>query len=73
MELTPGAAKSYTLPVVDDGMTITANEVPRLLESTIKTGIQTGPLNGADFVVETQYRTPLAGCHGPPFFVSCPK
>ncbi len=55
MELTPEAAKTFTLPVVDEGMTITAADVQRLLDAMIKTGMQTGPLNGADFVVETEY------------------
>lgn len=55
MELTPEAAKGFTLPVVDESMVITAADVQRLLNSMIKTGMQTGPLNGADFVVETKY------------------
>ena len=55
MELTPEAAKAFTLPVVDESMVITADDVQRLLDSMIKTGMQTGPLNGADFVVETKY------------------
>lgn len=55
MELTPEAAKNFTLPVVDGNMTITAEDVQRLLDSMIKTGMQTGPLNGADFIVETKY------------------
>jgi NitT/TauT family transport system substrate-binding protein len=55
MELTPEAAKAFTLPVVDESMTITAADVQRLLDAMIKTGMQTGPLDGADFVVETTY------------------
>lgn len=55
MELTPEAAATFTIPVVDESMTITAGDVQRLLDAMIKTGMQTGPLNGADFVVETKY------------------
>jgi len=55
MELTPEAAKTFTLPIVDESMTITASDVQRLLDAMVKTGMQAGPLNGADFVVETKY------------------
>ena len=55
MELTPEAAKTFTLPIVDESMTITAGDVQRLLDAMIKTGMQTGPQNGADFVLETKY------------------
>ena len=55
MELTPEAAKTFTLPVVDESMVITAADVQRLLDAMIKTGMQTGPIDGADFVVETKY------------------
>ncbi len=55
MELTPEAAKSFVLPIVDEGMTITAGDVQRLLDAMIKTGMQPGPLNGADFVEELKY------------------
>lgn len=55
MELTPEAAATFVLPIVDEGMTITAGDVQRLLDAMIKTGMQTGPLNGADFVFETVY------------------
>jgi NitT/TauT family transport system substrate-binding protein len=54
-ELTPEAAKSFALPIVDEGMTITAGDVQRLLDAMIKTGMQPGPLNGADFVEEIKY------------------
>lgn len=55
LELTPDAAKTFTLPTAEGGMTITAADVQRLLDAMIKTGMQPGPLNGADFVVETKY------------------
>ncbi len=55
MELTPEAAKTFNLPIVKQEMTITAADVQRILDAMIKTGMQTGPLNGADFVVEMKY------------------
>ncbi len=55
MELKPEDAKSFTLPIVDEGMTITAGDVQRVLDAMIKTGMQPGPLNGADFVEELKY------------------
>ncbi len=55
MELTPDAAKAFTLPATEGGMAITAGDVQRILDAMIKTGMQPGPLNGADFVVETKY------------------
>lgn len=55
MELTAEAAKAFNLPVVDENMTITAADVQRILDAMVKTGMQPGPLNGADFVAETKY------------------
>lgn len=55
MELKPEDAKSFTLPIVDEGMTITAGDVQRVLDAMIRTGMQPGPLNGADFVEELKY------------------
>lgn len=55
MELTPENAKTFNLPIVKPEMTVTAADVQRILDAMIKTGMQTGPLNGADFVTETKY------------------
>ncbi|WP_164738099.1 ABC transporter substrate-binding protein [Frigidibacter oleivorans] len=55
MELTPEAAKSFNLPIVNDSMTMTADDVQRILDAMIKTGMTTGPLNGAEFVAEVEY------------------
>jgi NitT/TauT family transport system substrate-binding protein len=55
MELTPDAAKSFSLPIVNESMAITAADVQRILDAMIKTGMNPGPLNGADFVAEVKY------------------
>ncbi len=55
MELTPDAAKNFNLPIVKPDMTVTAADVQRILDAMIKTGMQQGPLNGADFVAEVKY------------------
>jgi NitT/TauT family transport system substrate-binding protein len=55
MELTPDAAKSFNLPIVKPEMTVTAADVQRILDAMIRTGMQPGPLNGADFVAEIKY------------------
>jgi ABC-type nitrate/sulfonate/bicarbonate transport system substrate-binding protein len=55
MELTPEAAKSFNLPIVNESMLITAADVQRILDAMIKTGMHPGPLNGADFVAEIKY------------------
>lgn len=55
MELTPEAAKSFSLPIVNESMTVTAPDVQRFLDAMIKTGMTEGPLNGADFVTELTY------------------
>ncbi len=55
LELTPEAAKAFTLPTTEGGMTLTAADVQRLLDAMVRTGMQPGPLNGADFVLETKY------------------
>jgi hypothetical protein len=36
-------------------MAITAADVQRILDAMIKTGMNPGPLNGADFVAEVKY------------------
>ena len=54
-ELTPDAAKTFNLPIVNEGMTITGADVQPILDAMIATGMQTGPLNGADFVAEVKY------------------
>ena len=55
MELSADAAKSFNLPIVNTSMAVTGADVQRILDAMIKTGMQTGPLNGADFVAEVQY------------------
>lgn len=55
MELTPEAAKSFNLPIVNESMTVTAADAQRFLDAMIKTGMNPGPLNGADFVAEIAY------------------
>lgn len=55
MELKPEDAKSFTLPIVNSEMGITGADVQRILDAMIKTGMQQGPLNGADFVAEVKY------------------
>lgn len=55
MELTPEAAKSFNLPIVNESMAITGADVQRILDAMVKTGMQPGPLNGADFVAEVKY------------------
>lgn len=55
MELTPEAAASFNLPIVNESMAITAADVQRILDAMIATGMQQGPLNGADFVAEVKY------------------
>lgn len=55
MELTPEAAKAFNLPIVTESMAITGADVQRILDAMITTGMQPGPLNGADFVAEVKY------------------
>lgn len=55
MELTPEAAKAFNLPIVKESMAITGADVQRILDAMIATGMQPGPLNGADFVAEVKY------------------
>lgn len=55
MELTPDAAKMMELPVVKKEMNISGAEVQLVLDAMIRNGMQTGPLNGADFVTELKY------------------
>lgn len=55
MELTPEAAKAFNLPIVNESMAITAADVQRILDAMVKTGMNPGPLNGADFVAEVKY------------------
>jgi NitT/TauT family transport system substrate-binding protein len=55
MELTPDAAKLMELPVVKREMNISATDDQLVLDAMIRNGMQTGPLNGADFVVEMKY------------------
>lgn len=55
MELTPEAAKAFNLPIVNEDMTITAADAQRFLDAMIKTGMNPGPLNGADFVAPIKY------------------
>jgi len=55
MELTPEAAKSFNLPIVTENMSITGADVQRILDAMIATGMQPGPLNGADFVADIKY------------------
>jgi ABC-type nitrate/sulfonate/bicarbonate transport system substrate-binding protein len=55
MELTPEAAKSFFLPIVKMEMNISGADVQRVLDAMIATGMQEGPLNGADFVAEIKY------------------
>ena len=55
LELTPEAAKTFNLPIVNPEMTLTAGDVQRILDAMIKTGMQKGPLNGADFVAQIKY------------------
>jgi len=55
MELTPDAAKSFSLPIVNESMAITPADVQKILDAMVATGMQPGPLNGADFVAEVKY------------------
>lgn len=55
MELTPEAAKSFSLPIVNESMAITGADVQRILDAMVKTGMQPGPLDGAEFVSEVKY------------------
>ena len=55
LELTPEAAKSMFLPIYKMEMNITGADVQRVLDAMISTGMQQGPLNGADFVAEIKY------------------
>lgn len=55
MELTPEAAKSFNLPIVNESMAVTAADAQRFLDAMIRTGMTSGPLNGADFVAEIKY------------------
>ena len=55
MELKPEDAKSFNLPIVKPEMAITGADVQRILDAMIKTGMQQGPLNGAEFVAEVKY------------------
>jgi NitT/TauT family transport system substrate-binding protein len=55
LELTPEAAKAMFLPIIKPEMTITGADVQRVLDAMIKTGMQQGPLNGADFVAAVKY------------------
>ncbi len=55
MELTPEAAKSFSLPIVNESMVITAADVQRILDAMVKTGMHPGPLDGAEFVSELKY------------------
>lgn len=55
MELTPDAAKAFNLPIVNESMAITGADVQRILDAMVASGMQPGPLNGADFVAEVKY------------------
>lgn len=55
MEISAEAAKSFNLPIVKPEMTVTAADVQRILDAMVKTGMQQGPLNGADFVAQIKY------------------
>ncbi len=55
MELAPEAAASFVLPIVNESMVITPADVQRILDAMVKTGLNPGPLNGADFVYELKY------------------
>ncbi|WP_294975042.1 ABC transporter substrate-binding protein [Tabrizicola sp.] len=55
MELAPEAAASFVLPIVNESMLITPADVQRILDAMVKTGLNPGPLNGADFVYELKY------------------
>ncbi|NMD08227.1 MAG: ABC transporter substrate-binding protein [Phyllobacteriaceae bacterium] len=55
MELTPEAAKSFTLPILKPEMNISAEDVQRVLDAMIRNGMNPGPLNGADFVAPVTY------------------
>ena len=55
LELTPEAAKTFNLPIVNPEMTLTAADVQRILDAMIASGMQKGPLNGADFVAPIKY------------------
>lgn len=55
MELTPEAAKMMEVPVVKKEMNISAADVQPILDAMIRNGMQTGPLNGADFVADLKY------------------
>lgn len=55
MELTPEAAKMMEVPVVKKEMNISAADVQLILDAMIRNGMQTGPLNGADFVADLKY------------------
>lgn len=55
MELTPEAATSFNLPIINQDMTIPDGEVQRILDAMVKTGMHPGPLSGSDFSVAIAY------------------
>lgn len=55
MELKPEDAKHFDLPITSPEMTINPAEVQRILDAMIRTGMQKGPLNAADFSIAVKY------------------
>ena len=55
LELTPEAAKHMVLPIVTPSMAISGDDVQKVLDAMIKSGMQPGPLKGSDFVAEVKY------------------
>ena len=54
-EMTPEAVSGMRLPIVNESMIIAATDAQRILDAMIKTGMTSGPLDGADFVAEVRY------------------
>ncbi len=55
MELTPEAAKGFTLPVVKKEMNVAAGDVQRVLDAMIRNGMQQGELKAEDFSIDLKY------------------
>ncbi len=55
MELKPEDAKAFRLPMVTNGLSVTGADIQPILDAMIRNGMQQGPLNGDDFVVNIKY------------------
>jgi len=55
MELSTDAAKTFKLPVVKEDISLTAEDMKRVLDAMVATGMQPGPLDPATFSVTISY------------------